>query len=86
MHEHYSKAIHNAYKVEPMPESQLKALEQKIDDLINLCSDLNRENVDLKADVSGWQQERQQLVQRNEVAKTKVEAMISRLKAMEQDQ
>jgi cell division protein ZapB len=69
-----------------MPESQFKALEQKIDDLINLCTDLNRENVELKADVSGWQQERQQLVQRNETAMTKVEAMISRLKAMEQGQ
>ncbi len=69
-----------------MPETQFKALEQKIDDLINLCADLNRENVELKADVSGWHHERQQLVQRNELARTKVEAMISRLKAMEQDQ
>jgi len=69
-----------------MPETQFKALEHKIDDLINLCADLNRENVALKADVSSWHQERQQLVQRNELARTKVEAMISRLKAMEQGQ
>jgi cell division protein ZapB len=77
-------AIHNAYKTVPMPESQFNTLEQKIDDLISLCADLNRENVVLKADASGWHQERQQLVQRNELARTKVEAMISRLKVMEQ--
>ena len=68
-----------------MPDSQFKALEQKIDDLISLCAQLNRENVALKADASNWEQERAQLQQRNELARTKVEAMISRLKAMEQD-
>ena len=68
-----------------MPHSQLKALEQKIDDLISLCADLNRENVSLKADSNSWRRERQLLLDKNELAKTKVEAIISRLKAMEQD-
>ena len=68
-----------------MPDPQLKALEQKIDDLINLCTDLNSENVALKADANSWLEERQQLMDKNELAKTKVEAIISRLKAMEQD-
>ncbi len=68
-----------------MPDSQLKALEQKIDDLIRLCTDLNSENVALKSDASGWLQERQQLMDKNELAKTKVEAIISRLRAMEQE-
>ncbi len=68
-----------------MPDSQLKALEQKIDDLIRLCTDLNSENVALKSDASSWLQERQQLMDKNELAKTKVEAIISRLRAMEQE-
>jgi len=68
-----------------MPDPQLKALEQKIDDLINLCANLNSENVALKADANDWLEERQQLVDKNELAKTKVETIISRLKAMEQD-
>ncbi len=72
-------------KYGPMPDPQLKALEQKIDDLINLCTDLNSENVALKADANSWLEERQQLMDKNELAKTKVEAIISRLKAMEQD-
>ena len=68
-----------------MPDSQLKTLEQKIDDLIRLCTDLNSENVALKSDASSWLQERQQLMDKNELAKTKVEAIISRLRAMEQE-
>jgi cell division protein ZapB len=67
-----------------MAENQLKVLEQKIDELISLCSDLNRENQALKADSTSWQRERQALIDKNEVARNKVEAMISRLRTMEQ--
>ena len=68
-----------------MPESQFNALEQKIDDLINLCSELNQENVGLKADASSLQSEKQDLASRNQSARSKLEAMLSRLKAMEPD-
>ena len=67
-----------------MPESQFKALEHKIDDLIKLCSDLNRENVQLKAEARKWAAEREALMTRNDVAKGKVEEILSRLKAVEQ--
>jgi cell division protein ZapB len=67
-----------------MAENQLKVLEQKIDELIALCSDLNQENQALKADSANWQRERKDLMDRNEVARNKVEAMISRLRTMEQ--
>ncbi len=66
-----------------MAENQLKVLEQKIDQLIGLCNDLNRENQLLKAESSGWQQERQDLIDKNEMARSKVEAMIDRLRTME---
>jgi cell division protein ZapB len=68
-----------------MPNSQLKALERKIDDLISLCADLNRENAALKADASSCMRERQELIDKNELARTNVQAIIGRLKAMEQD-
>ncbi|MCX2980073.1 TIGR02449 family protein [Halieaceae bacterium IMCC14734] len=68
-----------------MPDSQLQLLEEKIDTLIELCADLNRENASLKANANSWSKERQNLIDKNELAKTKVEAIISRLKAMEQD-
>ena len=75
-----------------MTESPFEALERKIDDLIRLCAELNTENAGLKADADAWQRERQQLVEqheqitrKNEEARSKVQAMISRLKAMEQE-
>jgi len=67
-----------------MAEQQLKSLETKIDELIALCDDLNRENRALKADSAGWQRERQDLIEKNEMARAKVAAMIDRLRTMEQ--
>ncbi|RLA43481.1 MAG: TIGR02449 family protein [Gammaproteobacteria bacterium] len=68
-----------------MAENQLKALEKKIDELIALCGDLNRENQSLKHDSLGWHDERLQLVANNDLARKKVEAMINRLQALEQE-
>ncbi len=66
-----------------MADKQLQALEQKVDQLIELCHQLNRENQALKAENAGWRQERQDLIDKNELARSKVEAMINRLRAME---
>lgn len=66
-----------------MADDQLKELEKKIDELIALCQELNRENQALKADNAGWRTERQSLISKNELARNKVEAMIDRLRAME---
>lgn len=68
-----------------MDSQHLKQLERKIDDLIQLCGQLDRENRALKTQVNQWQHEREQLVHKTELARTKVEAMITRLKALEQD-
>jgi len=68
-----------------MAENQLKALAKKIDELITLCADLNHENQSLKRDNQSWQSERLQLVETNELARSKVEAMINRLQALEQE-
>ena len=66
-----------------MADQRLQVLEQKIDELIALCDQLNRENRALKAESAAWQQERQDLMDKNEIARTRVEAMINRLRAME---
>jgi cell division protein ZapB len=66
-----------------MADNELQVLEQKIDELIALCDQLNRENQALKADNAGWQGERQDLMDKNELARTRVEAMINRLRTME---
>jgi len=68
-----------------METQQFKLLERKVSDLIGLCEHLDRENRALKNAAHGWQQEREQLIQKTEIARSKVEAMIIRLKAMEQE-
>jgi cell division protein ZapB len=66
-----------------MADTQLQLLEQKIDELIGLCRQLNRENQALKADSTSWQLERQDLIDKNELARNRVEAMINRLRTTE---
>ncbi len=66
-----------------MAENPLKALESKIDQLIDLCNQLNRENQALKSEAARWQHERQDLVDKNALARDKVEAVLNRLRAME---
>jgi cell division protein ZapB len=66
-----------------MADNSLKDLEHKIDELVALCKELNRENRALKADNAGWRDERRDLLDKNELARSKVEAMIDRLRTME---
>ena len=68
-----------------MANQQLKSLATKIDDLIDLCAQLNAENHRLKSQADQWALEREQLIEKTEIARTKVETMITRLKALEQE-
>jgi cell division protein ZapB len=61
----------------------LHTLEARLDRLIQLCSELQQENRKLRASASDWQRERVRLVEKNELARTRVEAMIARLKSLE---
>jgi cell division protein ZapB len=63
---------------------QLTALEQKIDELIRRCELLSSENLALRNRVSTWSVERSRLVEKNEIARAKIESMISRLRSLEQ--
>lgn len=50
-----------------------------------MCDEFERKNAVMHADQEKWLQERTRLLEKNELAKSKVEAMIMRLKALEQD-
>jgi len=63
----------------------IKELEAKIDELISLCESLEQKQALMEQDRENWSQERTRLLEKNELAKNKVEAMIMRLKALEQD-
>ncbi len=68
-----------------MPGDDWKALESKVDELIELCGVLTKENRALRAQQQNWTTERAKLIEKNELAKSRVESMITRLKALEQD-
>jgi len=70
--------------VKQVAEQELKRLEYRIDELIRTVERLKEENRSLRAQQRNLSAERAQLIEKNELARSRVEAMIHRLKAMEQ--
>ena len=64
---------------------EIKDLEAKIDELIQLLGEVEQKQAAMMADRSSWQLERARLLEKNELAKHKVEAMILRLKGLDQN-
>jgi len=64
-------------------ELELKRLEKQVDDLIASISDLKEENRALRHRQESLATERANLLQKNEQVRTRVEAMIGRLKMLE---
>lgn len=67
-----------------MTEDRFQSLSEKVDNLIDLCADMKRENQILKAGENSWHSERKQLMNKNKDAKSKLESILVRLKAMDQ--
>ena len=65
-------------------EHELKRLEKRVDALVRVCDQLQDENRSLKQRQDVLTSERANLLQKNEQVRARVEAMIGRLKAMEQ--
>ena len=63
---------------------ELKAFEDKLDQLIDKYHDVKSENSSLKRKQETLTREKAQLLEKTMLARTRVEAMITRLKAMEQ--
>jgi cell division protein ZapB len=62
---------------------ELAALESRVDELIKTIESLATENKALRNQQSSLTAERASLIEKTEQARVRVEAMISRLKAME---
>lgn len=58
-------------------------LERWVDELIQTCERLGKENRMLRAQESELMVDRERLMEKNELARDRVEAMIMRLKALE---
>ena len=61
----------------------LKKLESRIEDLVSVVTKLKDENDALSSSHETLSAERSKLMKKNETARTRVEAMIGRLKGME---
>lgn len=66
-------------------DEYLRQLEARIEQLITLSARLREENQTLHARELKLLEERAQLLKKNDVAKAKVEAIITRLKSLEQE-
>lgn len=64
-------------------EQELKGLEIRVNDLIKTCEELKKENQLLKLQQDSHSAERASLIDKNEQARKRVEAIITRLKSME---
>ena len=71
--------------MEPMEDAELQALTRKLDLLIQRVEQLKTQNRALLASEKAWREERAHLIEKNEMARHKVEAMILRLKSLEQE-
>ena len=71
----------NSQKNPPMEE--MDVLERRVSELISLSEQLSRENKALRTQQENWSVERAKLIEKNELAKSRVGSMIGRLRALE---
>jgi cell division protein ZapB len=67
-----------------MRHFDLNRLEQQVDDLLRELERLRDENASLRASQEHLVAERADLIEKTELARSKVEAMVTRLKSMEE--
>ena len=67
-------------------EEQVEQLGARLQALVALCHKLKVENKSLLEQQTNLVEERARLIEKNEMARSKVESMITRLKSMESSQ
>jgi cell division protein ZapB len=70
----------------PTAMTESNKFEQKLDRLIELCQQLKRENQALREREVGLMGERSELIEKNEMARQKIETMINRLRNLSAEQ
>lgn len=67
-----------------MDEMDFTTLEARVDELIALCDKLARDNKEMREQQALWEAQRAKLIERNELAKAKIDAMIGRLRSLDE--
>jgi len=67
-------------------DKEFSLMQSRVQDVVSLCNQLRQENRALLEQQHELVEERSKLIEKNEMARAKVEQMISRLKSMEASQ
>ncbi len=67
-----------------MSDTSFNTLEDKVDELIQLCINMKKENQILRDDKHNWGNERKILVEKNQLARSRLEKVLQRLRTLEQ--
>ena len=62
---------------------EMDILERRVGELISVAEQLSREYKALRTQQENWSVERAKLIEKNELAKSRVESMIGRLRSLE---
>ena len=74
---------HAQPQAQAQPMEEMDILERRVNELIALTEQLSRENKALRTQQENWSVERAKLIEKNELAKSRVESMIGRLRSLE---
>ncbi|WP_297808357.1 TIGR02449 family protein [uncultured Methylophaga sp.] len=68
-----------------MDKNAIQQLEQQVDELLRTSRRLREENMLLKSQQAAWLSERAQLIEKTDVARNRIEKMVSRLKELDNE-
>lgn len=68
-----------------MDKNAIQQLEQQVDELLRTSRRLREENMLLKSQQAAWLSERAQLMEKTDVARNRIEKMVSRLKELDNE-
>lgn len=68
-----------------MDKTPIQQLEQQVDKLLRAGRRLREENLLLRSQQAAWLSERAQLVEKTDIARSRIEKMVSRLKQLDEE-
>jgi len=68
-----------------MEKDAIQQLEQQIDELLRASRRIREENMLLKSQQTAWLTERTQLVEKTDLARSRIETMVGRLKELDNE-
>lgn len=78
--------VDNDMEREEQIGEDLRQLEQRVDDLIGVCRRLKEENDNLRESRDTLIEEKSKLAEKNRMARTRLENIVTRLKALDKHQ